>query len=184
MILDWIEALTPQQIAFASTAIGVPVAFTTLVGGALINAHLNRRRDDRLRRAETFGVATALLSEVLTIKRALERNSASLREPSDSEGSTHVFIPELNTDVWQALLSKVTLLRAPAIEAVLNAYGTLPIYFDGLAMKAGKITEMGSKRLHVAIPVQNALWVAGATESMLPLFETAAAELEKECKRS
>jgi hypothetical protein len=56
-MIDWLEGLkggAPVVIgAFTGSAIGL----IALMLGALFNAHLNRRRDDDLRRVETRSVA-------------------------------------------------------------------------------------------------------------------------------
>ena len=52
---------------------GVLIGLATVVLGALLNASLNRRRDDRIRNAEMIAVAAALYGEVLLLRQELAR---------------------------------------------------------------------------------------------------------------
>ena len=68
MLLDlwgWVGDLGQGQ----ATVLGLVGGFFTLVAGALINAGLNRRRDDRLRREDQRAVATALRAELEGLRR-------------------------------------------------------------------------------------------------------------------
>ncbi|MBO9622564.1 MAG: hypothetical protein J7500_07610 [Sphingomonas sp.] len=49
--------------------IGSLLGFLALLGGALFNAHLNRKRDDRLRLAEAKIVALSLYGEVTLFRK-------------------------------------------------------------------------------------------------------------------
>ncbi|EJC66171.1 hypothetical protein Rleg5DRAFT_1878 [Rhizobium leguminosarum bv. viciae WSM1455] len=63
-MLSIVQVLVGPAASFAFGLIGVVV-------GALFNAHLNRRRDDRLRDQETRAVAAALYGEILAIRNDL-----------------------------------------------------------------------------------------------------------------
>jgi hypothetical protein len=55
----------PQgEAAFVGALIGSSIGLVALLLGALFNAELNRRRDDRLRREDRRAVATALRAEL------------------------------------------------------------------------------------------------------------------------
>ena len=51
------------------------------LGGAWANASFNRKRDDRLRREEQRGVATALRAELAGCRWALLTNAQQLKDP-------------------------------------------------------------------------------------------------------
>jgi hypothetical protein len=73
---DWVLGLAPGiwhglrdasqgQATFLGTLTGSSIGLIALLIGALFNAHLNRRRDDRLRREEQRTVAAALQAELV-----------------------------------------------------------------------------------------------------------------------
>ncbi|MCW3838397.1 hypothetical protein ACFQ1E_20315 [Sphingomonas canadensis] len=55
------------------TAIGATLGFVALVVGALVNFHLNRRRDQRLRNEEIASTALALYGEILLLRESTAR---------------------------------------------------------------------------------------------------------------
>jgi hypothetical protein len=57
---DWLSHLSQGQASFLGSLTGAAIGLIALLLGALFNAHLNRRRDDRLRREDQRAVATAL----------------------------------------------------------------------------------------------------------------------------
>jgi hypothetical protein len=71
---QWLHDLSPGQATF----LGWVVGFVTLVGGALLNSWLNRKRDDRLRREDQRAVATALRAELAGFRRVLNSNNENL----------------------------------------------------------------------------------------------------------
>jgi hypothetical protein len=71
---QWLQDATPGQVTFLGWSVGLG----TLVVGALFNAHLNRRRDDRLRREDQRALATALRAELAELHRALVLHSDNL----------------------------------------------------------------------------------------------------------
>jgi hypothetical protein len=66
------------------TFLGALIGFLALLGGALFNAWLNRRRDDRLRREEQRAVATALRAELAGCREILLANAAAWNEWCDA----------------------------------------------------------------------------------------------------
>jgi hypothetical protein len=73
----WLHGISQSQATFLGWVVGV----VTLVGGALFNAWLNRKRDNRLRREDQRGVATALRAELAGCRRALLTNAEQLKDP-------------------------------------------------------------------------------------------------------
>jgi hypothetical protein len=54
---QWLEDASQGQATFIGSLIGSSIGLIALLLGALFNAHLNRRRDDRLRREEQRATA-------------------------------------------------------------------------------------------------------------------------------
>src|SRR5687767_2706926 len=78
---QWLQGLSGGAAQAVGSAIGAGIGLIALLLGALFNAHLNRRRDDRLRHEERRGVATALRAELAGLARTLEENAKLLQDP-------------------------------------------------------------------------------------------------------
>lgn len=68
MSIDWGLELKGWQ-----TGIGALLGFGAIIAGALYNAHLNRKRDARLRSDEMIAVASALYGEIAILRKSLAR---------------------------------------------------------------------------------------------------------------
>lgn len=80
-----LAASSPRRCrSFLGSLTGSTVGLLALLIGALFNAHLNRRRDEWLRKEERRGIATALHAELASIVETLEVNAAELRNPKDN----------------------------------------------------------------------------------------------------
>jgi hypothetical protein len=66
---QWLHDTSPGQATFIGSVFG----FLALLGGAWANASFNRKREDRLRREEQRGVATALRAELAGCRRVKAR---------------------------------------------------------------------------------------------------------------
>jgi hypothetical protein len=71
------------------------LGLVALLVGAPFNAHLNRRRDDALRKREARALGTALRAELSGIHETLIKNAGHLAEnpPADKEGFV---VPDLS----------------------------------------------------------------------------------------
>lgn len=74
---NWLGGLEGGAADFFGAVIGFVLGFLALVGGALINAHLNRRRDDRLQKAKERSVEAALYGELIFLREELARVARS-----------------------------------------------------------------------------------------------------------
>lgn len=111
------------------SGIGAMLGFVGLIVAALWNFHLNRRRDDRLRREEALAVGAALYGELLLLRDQLARTARfvgnrymahgidSRRTPDfDRHFLEQVQMPE--PLLYGALASKIGLLRPDLILAI------------------------------------------------------------------
>jgi hypothetical protein len=71
---DWLGTLPQGQATFLGSFVGL----AALLVAALVNAHLNRRRDDRVRAEERRSVGTALRADLAGFKDTLVENSETL----------------------------------------------------------------------------------------------------------
>jgi hypothetical protein len=157
---SWLHDTSPGQATFLGALIG----FLALLGGALFNAWLNRRRDDRLRREEQRGVATALRAELAGCRRALLTNAEQLNK--DRRPGTFL-MPDLahTIRIMPETISKFGLLDEETIDKVANAYLAVEQHSEQLLLlhgarlvdpervsagevqPAGEIRASGSRRL-------------------------------------
>jgi hypothetical protein len=86
----WLNQQPAGTASFIGTLAGSALGFCALLAGALFNAHLNHRRDDRQRQQERTALATALYAELELIREILLENCKTLQEPTQAEG---FFVP-------------------------------------------------------------------------------------------
>lgn len=143
-----LETLPQGQASFVGSLTGSFVGLFALLCGALFNAYLNRRRDDRLRRQEARSTAAALRAELAGVCETLEINAAELQknEPHD------FIVPDIahSVRVLPTLLPKLGLLDVETIREVIDANIVIEQYCEQLTMRGGVLggpTQMGARRL-------------------------------------
>jgi hypothetical protein len=90
---DWLGTLSQGQATFLGSLVGAFVGLLALLLGALFNAHLNRKRDDRLRAEERRSVGAALRAELAAFKDTLVENSETLSRAQENPGA--FLVPDL-----------------------------------------------------------------------------------------
>jgi hypothetical protein len=128
---QWLYDTSPGQATFLGSVFG----FFALLGGALFNAWLNRRRDNWLRREEQRGVATALRAELAGCRRALLTNAQQLKDP---QAGTFL-MPDLahSIRIMPEMVSKFGLLDEETIDQVTNAYLAVEQHSEQLLLLYG-----------------------------------------------
>jgi len=148
---QWLYDTSPGQATF----LGSLIAFLALLGGALFNAELNRRRDDRLRREDQRAVATALRAELKGLHRTLVDNAETMAQEDYLKPGEQVNVPDLaqSIRVMPGVVSRLGLLDETIISAVVNAYGMVEEYPAKLLLLGGhpKVTSDNLRR-YVELP--------------------------------
>jgi hypothetical protein len=143
---DWLQGLSGGAATFLGALTGSSVGLVAILVGALFNAHLNRRRDDRVRREDVRSVATALQAELMGLHRTLIDNAKGLKEaPAD------FLVPDLKRSVvvFPELLSKLGFLDVETIRSVIDAHIVVRQYADTLTLLGGQrgSTERGQENI-------------------------------------
>jgi hypothetical protein len=60
----WLATLPPSSASFMGTLAGSGLGLLALLAGALFNARLNRKQDDRLREEDRIALASTLYAEL------------------------------------------------------------------------------------------------------------------------
>lgn len=115
-------------------AIGAIVGFVALAMAALFNAHLNRKRDDRLQGRDGMLLARSLQAEVKTIVaqlRELRRfcDETKVKNPLDAAKKVQGMLVPIET-VYPQVGAKIGLLDERAAQAVVHFYGSLAALRD------------------------------------------------------
>jgi len=145
----WLSQQPQGTASFIGTLAGSTLGFLALLAGALFNAHLNRRRDDRQRRHDRTALATALCAELQLTREILLSNTDVLRNPPTGVDDGF-FVPLPVVKFLPALTDRIGLLSSDAIKAALSAYLVIEQTGSELAM-------LGGRRLNN--PDNNQLWV-------------------------
>jgi hypothetical protein len=113
---SWLHETSPGQATFLGSLIG----FIALLGGALFNAHLNRRRDDRLRSEDRSAVAVALRAELAGWLSTFTSIIDDVRQRPDNPVA--LLVPVMAPRVFPELVPKLGLLKPATISQVITAY--------------------------------------------------------------
>jgi hypothetical protein len=120
-------------------AIGAIVGFVALAMAALFNAHLNRRRDDRLQGLDGWLLARSLLAEVKTIVaqlRQLQRfcDETKVNNPLDAAKKVQSMLVPVET-IYPQVGAKIGLLHDAAAQAVSLFYSSLAALRDRVTVQ-------------------------------------------------
>jgi len=135
---DWLGTLPQGQATFLGSFVGL---FALLVA-ALVNAHLNRRRDDRLRAEERRSVGTALRAELAGFKDTLVENSETLSHAQEDHGAFFL-LPELarSIRIWPHMIPKLGIFDQETIGRVTDAYLVMEQYGERLLLLGGRLVD-------------------------------------------
>lgn len=167
----WQQIVTlPQGAAtFLGTLTGSSLGLVAILLGALFNARLNRRRDDRLRADEAKSLRSAIRAELVAIKATLQRNADGLDTPAND-----FFVPDLahSVRVMPAILPKLILLDADTIRATIDVYVTIDQYCETLIFKGGKLLPNNRPdRIVIVMPKAKATFVAEINRSLVKMID-------------
>jgi len=174
---SWLGALPPANASFIGTLTGSFLGLLAIILGALFNANLNRRRDDRLREADRIALASTLYAEFNGVYRSLVENAEHITVPPlDPESSFAVPQPMMAT--MPGLLPKLGLLSTDTIRRVLDAYILTEHYLDDLMIAGGTLRQnRPAGRQMVDFGAKHAKIVAAINKSRANLMKEAMAAL-------
>jgi len=178
-IWDWLVNLPSGAASFVGTLAGSSFGLIALLVGALFNARLNRKRDDRIRDEEGRAIRTALKAELSGIYDSLIRN-ADMLEQDPPTGDFTVPDPTHGVRVMPVLLPKLGLLGEATIRMTLDVYVSLDQYAEGMLLMGGRIMEGNREgRILIGMPGKRAKAVAGTNRNMAAMLKTAIDELTR-----
>ena len=177
-MLNWLQGLSGGAATFVGSLTGAAIGLVALLLGALFNAHLNRRRDDRIRHEDARASVTAIKAELSAICAALLRNAEDLetKKVEQDEGYT---VPDLSRAIriLPHVLPKLGLLDTDTIQAVFNAYTLVQQYYETLIMIGGQPdARMPTQR--VFVPAARAKDLARVSQKMSGQIQDVIAKLD------
>ncbi len=147
---EWLQGLQGGAPAVIGSAAGSALGIISLLIGALFNAYLNRRRDNRLRRTEQIGILTVIGSEIETVIDILSRNAKELSKPRQD-----FRLPDISQlcRILPKAMDKFYLLPRDAIIAAVNAQTIIDQYSDHMIFIGGTLApNMPKGRLVFVFP--------------------------------
>ena len=182
----WLQGLPAGPATFLGSFAGAALGLFALLIGALFNAHLHRRRDDRLRRSEAYAAATALKAELTGIKQALLQNIANT-EPQRPPPGGGYYVPDLSQGirVYPHVLPKIGLFDSGTINIVLVAYAVVEQHCEVLAAWGGtQAANAPIGRRAIYMPAQHAEHLATIDRKTSEYVESAIASLDNFLRKS
>ena len=149
-MLEWLGALNDREASFLGSFIGPAVGLAALLLGALFNAHLNRRRDDRIRVADTRATAAALRAELNGLLAALDHNAESL-----ATAESGFLVPDLAQSIYvfPEMLTKIGQLDVTTVNELIDAYIVIEQYAETLVLLGGQpAPNLPRNRCMLAMP--------------------------------
>ena len=136
----WLAGLSQGSASFVGTLAGSSFGLIAIVIGALVNATLNRRRDDRLREEDRIALASTLYAELAGLHRSLIENAQHLTDkPPDPDAG--FVVPEPSIKLLTEMLPKVGLLKGETIRKVMDAYVLTEAYLEQMILAGGTLHE-------------------------------------------
>lgn len=165
---DWLQNLQGGAPVIVGSAVGSAFGIISLLIGALFNAYLNRRRDDRLRRSEQTGILTALIAEIDNVIDTLKRNADELAKPRKD---FRVPDPAQSFRILPKSIDKLYLLPQPAIQAAINAQTIIDQYSDHLVFLGGTLVpDIPKGRVIFIFPKESATRVKAINEGSIDIL--------------
>jgi hypothetical protein len=179
---SWLAELPQSSAAFLGTVTGSALGLLAILLGALFNAHLNRRRDDRLRREDRRAMVSALRAELATIRGILVENAERLTNADTKPEADHPFwVPDLSHTVLVLphMLPKIGLLDRVTIRKVVTAYTLVQEYTESLLFLRGALEQdLPHDRQAVLMPAHQAENVAALNQSRATVLTEAIQALD------
>lgn len=175
-IWEWMATLAPAQATIVGTAVGATIGFFTLIGGALINAQLNRRRDQAKLNDDALAIAAALKADLTGVANTIRENASQLK---NSDSSMLIRNPSHSLRVLPHALDKIGLLDIEAITAVIGAYTLIDQYIETVLILGGIVKSgVQSNRFLVELPGSRNKDLAAITETTVEGIKMAIDSLE------
>jgi len=180
-VWEWLSSLSGGAATFIGSLTGSAIGLIALLIGALFNAHLNRKRDDRLREVDARGVAVALQAELGGIREVLTLNAEGLEK-----AKSDFTVPDVTqlVRIFPQVLPKITLLNAEIISAVADAYVMIEQHIQTCILIGCTVdnTSIPNRRM---LLVRNAISpnVAKINRHTVELIEKAIAKLDSYLRR-
>ena len=175
---DWLQQLSGGAGAFLGALAGSFFGLLAILAGALYNAHLNRKRDDRIRQQDTYAAAQAVLGELQAVHTALARNIVDMQKDVEPGGG---FVgPDLNhmIHLFPMMLPRLGSIEAESIKAIVNAYTVIEQYSETLTLIGATIDQRVPGRNMVFTPMEQSAPVITMTKSIIEQIETAITHLK------
>lgn len=167
----WIEGLKGGAPQFLGSLMGSLFGLMSIVAGAVFNAHLNRRRDDRLRREEARSVIAAIRAELSSIENGFSKKAKLLETDKQSD----FFVRDISQAVRLVpeLRKQLGLLGEEVVGTVMNAVLLIDEYAERLLFLKGQVTDkLPSGRTMIRIP-------AAQSKNVVRLNQVTANEISK-----
>jgi len=118
----WLAELSPAQATIVGTTLGALLGFGTLTAGALLNAHLNRRRDLYLHRLQQLNLLRSITIEITQISNLVRQQLSVIRSSRAPMMSYSVIDPASLAVVYPNNLSNLNLLPPQAMIRIIPFY--------------------------------------------------------------
>lgn len=178
-LLTWIATFPPGTGAVVGPLIGSAFGLIAILIGAFFNAHLNRRRDERLLDSERYALATDLTAELRSVQDTLVGNASTLEQ--NPSPSSMFMMPDIghSIQIFSQISPKLGLLDPDTIKHVIEAHIRIAQYGEHLILLGGQLQDnMPANRRVMLMDVRVAPEVAKHNRALATCMDEALQSLE------
>ncbi|MEN5103795.1 hypothetical protein [Brucella anthropi] len=188
---QWLADLKPAQATVVGSCIAAIFGFGTLTVGALFNAHLNRKRDDRLEEIKRLSLLRGIFAEISLIRNLLAFQLQGYRSETHSEKEWHSSAsPKTFTVLYLANASNLSVLPKDALTQVIIFYAAVDEYEYNIKTDGGEFPDHGLLKArsfnyskdNVAKVIQAAETLKNAAELAIPHLANTIKSIERSTK--
>ncbi|WP_417793095.1 hypothetical protein [Terasakiella pusilla] len=179
-MFEWLGQ-QPQGVAtFLGAMAGASIGLIAILIGALFNAHLNRKRDDRERKLKSDSLLRALRGELVSVRQVLSENGRAFKDSISHDCDLIFPDPSLMIKIYPKLIDKIGSIETGDIQTVYDAYTILEQLPENLLLLGAKEVPISPSRTNLSLESDKGIHAAEMYASAKTFMENAISVLDQE----
>lgn len=175
---EFLKEIDGGSGSFFGSLAGSFLGLAAILLGALFNARLNRRRDDRMIKQDIYFAAQSLIGELQAIDNSLDRNRNNFINNTVAAGGFQIPDPNHMILVFPVMILKLGPIGAEGIIATKDAYTMIEEFSERLSQGDASITKHQSGRDMILVPFTDTPWALSVFEDVQLYIKEAIKQLK------